>query len=911
MPTRFRRVFDSVQGLLVLLEVDSERFEIVAVSGGCARAFRRHRDELVGHPFCELFPDEPGEPQALGRAEIRLSLERVVREREIDVIAARRFAFGRADAEARWYRHSSSPVLGDDGAILYVLHELEDVTEFVREAEQVRHRYEQARQEERRKSEYFASVSHELRTPLTLVLGHAQQLISSPDVGEAPRRQISIIARNARALRRTVDDLLDAAKLEVGGLKPDYAELDLAFLVRLVTGQFSVLAHEKGVTLAVEAPESLPCQADSEKIERVILNLLTNAFKFNPGRGRIGVDLRSEDGRAVLEVSDSGPGIPPDKREEIFERFRQLDQGPARRFGGTGIGLSIARDLVALHGGTIEVGDAPGGGALFRVTLPVAAPPGASLHAAPEGHLHALAAFAKGRAVEELQRLEPADTRELGPDGAPLVLVIEDDPAMARFLAEGLADRYRVARAYDGESGLELALRLRPDLVIVDILMPGTSGDALVRSLRAREDFAPTPILIVTAKVDERLLIEMLESDVQGFVTKPFDIVELRARAANLIGKKRAEEAVREARATLDGILDVSTDAVVGLDEEQRITRFNRSAELTFGWARAEVLGRPLEVLIPERFREVHRRRVADFARGPSTARLVTDGRPDVRGLRRDGSEFPAEVSISKIEIRGHAVLTVALHDVSERRRILDDLRRAIDVRDEILGMVAHDLRSPLMGIRLGVERLRRSGSTAERQDLGAANAIDHAARRMERLIDDLLDSVKLEAGRLFLDKRRVAPVGILEEAVEEAQQTAVRAGLELALEIRGALPELVCDRERCLQVFDNLLTNAVKFTRAPGRIVVGAEAEGERVCFWVRDTGEGIAARDVPHLFERFWQKKADRRGVGLGLPIVKAIVEAHGGRIWVESVPGAGSTFWFTLPATPAPRPDARPGA
>jgi signal transduction histidine kinase len=204
---------------------------------------------------------------------------------------------------------------------------------------------------------------------------------------------------------------------------------------------------------------------------------------------------------------------------------------------------------------------------------------------------------------------------------------------------------------------------------------------------------------------------------------------------------------------------------------------------------------------------------------------------------------------------------------------------------------------------------LRRIGDQPERRSRKPVESIERGARRMNRLIQDLLDVTSLEAGRLSIQQARVDPGRLVADAVEAQSPLAVAASLTIECYVEPDLPEVWADRERLLQVFENLIGNAVKYTRPGGHIAVGAAHANADVLFRVSDTGEGIDATSLPHLFERFWQGPGLRRhGAGLGLPIVKGIVEAHRGRIWAESEPGRGSAFFFTVPAAP-PSPDSHP--
>ncbi len=249
-----------------------------------------------------------------------------------------------------------------------------------------------------------------------------------------------------------------------------------------------------------------------------------------------------------------------------------------------------------------------------------------------------------------------------------------------------------------------------------------------------------------------------------------------------------------------------------------------------------------------------------------------------------------------------------------ENARLYRDSQQALRTRDEVLGVVAHDLRNPVAAISLSATLLLRrlpegeTGRAAQRH----GEAILRASDRANRLIRDLLEVTKFEAGRVHLDRARVPVADVVLEAVDGQRPAAAQAEVELRVELPELPPAVNADRERLLQVLENLIGNALKFTRPMGRVSVGAAATDGEVLFWVSDTGAGIPADHLPHIFERFWQAPGEeRRGAGLGLVICKRVVEAHGGRIWAESRVGAGSTFFFTVPGAPALRDDAEVAA
>jgi signal transduction histidine kinase len=237
-----------------------------------------------------------------------------------------------------------------------------------------------------------------------------------------------------------------------------------------------------------------------------------------------------------------------------------------------------------------------------------------------------------------------------------------------------------------------------------------------------------------------------------------------------------------------------------------------------------------------------------------------------------------------------------------EKARLYRIAQEAIKLRDDVLNVVAHDLRNPLGTILLQAGLLRRRQAEGERRTTKPAEVIERAATRMNHLIQDLLDVARMEGGRLTIERGPLPVEQVIADAVQTQEPLAASASLELRLDLEPELPELWADRDRLLRVFENLIGNAIKFTEGGGSITVGAAARDDEVLFWVADTGIGLAADELPHVFERLWQARgAGRHGAGLGLPIVKGLVEAHGGRVWVESTLGAGSTFFFTIPIAP----------
>jgi PAS domain S-box-containing protein len=252
---------------------------------------------------------------------------------------------------------------------------------------------------------------------------------------------------------------------------------------------------------------------------------------------------------------------------------------------------------------------------------------------------------------------------------------------------------------------------------------------------------------------------------------------------------------------------------------------------------------------------------------------------------------------------RGDLRLAEALADRAavaiENARLYNDSVEATQARDHVLGIVAHDLRNPLNAITMAASLLQRSGPEPERRSRAPAETILRTASRMSRLIQDILDVSRMERGHFSVEQRRVPTDHIVADSVEAQKPLAVSASIDLRVDLEPGVSDVWADADRILEVFENLIGNALKYTRPGGRITAGAASRDGEVMFWVNDTGPGISAEELPHLFDRLWQARKTRRaGAGLGLQIVKGIVEAHGGRLWVESKAGVGTTFYFTLP-------------
>jgi signal transduction histidine kinase/ligand-binding sensor domain-containing protein/DNA-binding response OmpR family regulator len=393
------------------------------------------------------------------------------------------------------------------------------------------------------KSRFFANISHEFRTPLTLILGPLDKFILQSQDNSSEQSTYRMMQRNARRLLRLVNQLLDLSKLESGSMKLDTKPQPIVPFLKSIALSFASLAERRQIAYQFQFPGGNPVvYFDADKLEKIVSNLLSNAFKFTPDNGEVRVSIQLEEfahstqqRRLELKVQDSGPGIPPALTEHIFNRFYQVESTLADEQAGSGIGLSLVSELVELHGGEISVENTPGSGACFRLSLPVEVADYEEIsliEATPPSSL------SPNEPATDEPRAEPDKLPEHDPS-KPLVLVVEDNADVRTFIRETLQAQYRLEEAPNGMIGLQLALETVPDLILSDVMMPEMDGVTLSQKLKADERTSHIPVILLTAKASGADKINGLETGVDDYMIKPFQSDELTVRIYNLIENRR------------------------------------------------------------------------------------------------------------------------------------------------------------------------------------------------------------------------------------------------------------------------------------------------------------------------------------------------------------------------------------
>lgn len=655
---------------------------------------------------------------------------------------------------------------------------------------------------DRAKTVFFSNVSHEFRTPLTLMLGPLRQALDSPQ-GTLGGENLQAVHRNALRLLKLVNALLDFARAEAGRAQGNYRSTDLARLTKDVASAFHSAMERGGLSFQVDCPSlPSPVVVDHDMWEKIVLNLLSNAFKFTLA-GTIRLQLRAVGEEIRLTVSDTGVGIPDSDLPHVFERFRTVAGVQGRTLEGSGIGLALVHELVQLHRGRVTVESRLGQGTTFTVSLPasgIAATvvdtrddvPGRSNPVLSEAFVvEALGWLANptmvgGPSTEHDQMASPAAAAKPPPAH---VLLADDSADMRAYITRLLAHRWTVQAVADGAQALAAVRQRRPDLVLTDVMMPNIDGFGLLQALRVDQETADIPVIMLSARAGEESRVEGLQAGADDYLPKPFSAKELVAR--------------------------VTTHLELG--------RLRRQAHL-------------------------ERQKLEALAESERHARAQAE--------------------------------------------------HASRAKDEFLAVLGHELRNPLAPMLTALRLLQIKGVRAPELAV-----MERQVGALIRLVDDLMDVSRITRGKIELRKIRLELSSIILRGLETASPLLEqrRHRIDLQVPAQGLLVE--GDPDRLSQVFSNLLTNAAKYSDPGSEIHVVAEQVDDHVRLRIRDHGIGIPAEMLSQVFDMFVQEPQalDRAkgGVGLGLTIVRNLVELHSGKVWASSAgSGTGSEFVVELP-------------
>ncbi|MGD0893906.1 MAG: ATP-binding protein [Terracidiphilus sp.] len=831
--------------------------------------------------------------------------------------------------------------------------------------EQERQRAETLAELDRAKTTFFSNVSHEFRTPLTLMLGPLEEVQKEASERLSPERQELLVTvhRNGLRLLKLVNTLLDFSRIEAGRVQASYELTDLARLTTEIASAFDSAMKSAGLRFSVRCqPIADPVYVDRDMWEKVVLNLLSNAYKFT-FEGEVALTLKARDGAVELQVRDTGVGIPEEDRERVFERFHRNESTQARTYEGTGIGLALVKELVKLHGGSVRVESAVGAGSTFTVTIPsgmehlsaeriqtaqtlASATIRAEAYAEEarrwsdeSGVAGEVAMLGKRPSLASRQDPQAAEKREL-------IVVADDNADMRRYVVRLLSERYEVRAVVDGRQALEATQRLRPALVLADVMMPHLDGFGLLRAIRDDSALAGTPVILLSARAGEESRVEGLEADADDYLIKPFAARELLARvAANVkMSNLRRETAEREER--MRGEAELEREKLRA--SEERLAETSRLyGELQRADAELQLQVELLQQLpvsawtlnsdgTPDFVNRVwleYSGQTVDFIRSHPEA-WMTAVHPEDREMAartfwegvHSGQGFAFETRSLRAQdgsYRWHLQQAVVLRDaegkalkfvgtttdIDDQKRTEETLRQALSdlarinrvtTMGELTASLAHEISQPTSGVILNAKTCLRS-LRSDRPDLDLVRAAVTRIERDAQRSAEIIARIRSQFEKGSVNRETLDVSEMLQETVALLRDEATRYNVSVRTELADNLPPLIGDRVQLQQVAMNLIVNSIEAMKDVDGIremvIRSQRTENEQILVSVRDTGPGFPPDRAEQIFDPFFTTKP--HGTGMGLRISRSIVESHGGRLWAEGAPGRGATFHLNLPA------------
>ncbi len=740
---------------------------------------------------------------------------------------------------------------------------------------------------DRAKTTFFSNVSHEFRTPLTLMLSPLEDALfdNREPLPPLQRQRIEVIQRNAMRLLKLVNTLLDFSRIEAGRIQAIYQPTDLATLTAELASVFRSAIEQSGMELVADCP-ALPeaVYVDRDLWEKIVLNLISNAFKFTFS-GSITVRLRWHESQVELSVADTGIGIPPAELSRLFERFYRVEGSRGRSIEGSGIGLSLVKELVELHDGTITVTSTEGSGSCFTVVIPTG-----SAHLPSDRIGYDASELTLSTSVQNLYQQEISSlVKNAPPQNTPLqiannetppnpvnsntvnstarILVADDNADMRDYLERLLTPSYTIKTVADGITALDIIRANPPDLVLSDVMMPEMDGFELLRSLRAQPETQEIPIILLSARAGEESRIEGLEAGADDYLIKPFSTRELLARieaTLKLAQLRKTAQTLRQqtetAEANLQNVLTSLRDGFLTLDYNWHYTYVNDRQLEIIARTREEVIDKNVWDIFPD---------VVDTEFYYQAERVMLERIPLQFEYYYPTWDRWFENRIYPIA-DGIAILCADITDRKqierEREQLLaretsarskaEELNR---LKDEFLAIVSHELRTPLNPI-LGWSQLLSAGKLNSEQTAKGIAIVKRNAQLQAQLIEDLLDVSRILRDKIELEKTPVDLQQVIKAAIATVQLTAEAKSISITTKFEPNVGFVLGDSGRLQQIIWNLLANAVKFTPEGGRVTVTLSSNGKSATIQVRDTGKGIEPEFLPYIFDRFLMQSLQR---------------------------------------------------
>ncbi|MGH4121113.1 ATP-binding protein [Clostridium sp.] len=659
------------------------------------------------------------------------------------------------------------------------------------------------------KDDFFAMTSHELKTPLNGIIGLTEGIVKNKNriLDEELREDLFLVNSSAKRLTNLVNDMMTFSKLKNNEIVLNRKCVSMSNMIEMVMKFSQISLNNKNVTFTSTIDEKTPYVfGDEDRIQQILYNLLGNAIKFT-NIGQITLSYAVKNSFVHIYVKDTGIGIPKQKLQEIFTRYEQVD-GISVKYGGTGVGLYVTKELIEIQGGSIKVSSVMGEGSEFEFTLPLCTKKQQKSYSMENIHNKFNKEAKKiGISKENVKKIINKNINSSVTDKYK-ILIVDDEYVNLKVLKNFLSSKpFEVLEASSGKEALRLVEENADlDLVILDMMMPDILGYKVCEIIREKQSMFELPVLIMTADSNLENLVLSFECGANDYLKKPFKMNELLCRTNTLITLKHS----------VKGALSL-----------------------------------------------VH------------------------------------EISVAENKVE-----TLRIQS-EETNRHVEDLMENDKVKTEFLANMSHELRTPLNVICSTIQLLKSldgSKSLGDEKIKYYIKIMNQNSLRLLRLINNIIDTTKIDANYISLNLKNGDIVYIVEEISQSVAEYIKNNGITLIFDTDVEEKTIAFDEEKIERIMLNLLSNAVKFTKKNGSILVNILDKGDFVEISVKDTGIGIPKDKLKFIFERFAQidKSTSRQneGSGIGLALVKSLVELHGGGISVSSEEGMGSEFIITLP-------------
>ncbi|MFZ6732709.1 ATP-binding protein [Undibacterium sp. Ji42W] len=781
-----------------------------------------------------------------------------------------------------------------------------------RSAEEERFRLDMLAEIDQAKTQFFSNVSHEFRTPLTLMLAPLEEALEESDhLPPAQRQRLELMQRNAVRLQKLVNTLLEFSRVQAGRAQAAFEPTDLAALTTDLASSFRSTVESTGMQLAVDCPPlPAPVFVDVAMWEKIILNLLSNAFKFT-FEGQITVSMRAapDRGTVTVTIADTGIGIAADQLPRLFERFHRIESARSRTHEGSGIGLALVHDLVALQGGEIWVDSEPGRGTCFHINLPIGSahlnpsqirqsPQASTSHATTRAYVDEAAGWIGVPLLPVLPEPEVLPA----PASSERVLIVDDNTDMRDYLSRLLKPRWQIEVVANGVEALAAIKQQMPDLIVSDVMMPQLDGFGLLAALRAGVATHELPVLLLSARAGEEARLEGLQAGASDYLVKPFSGRELLARIDALLLRQRVRTIEKSATRRMQAIFSQAPVAIAILRGPLHVFELANERYLELVGHRA-LIDLPIRQAFPELegqqifglLDEVYATGVPYMGRSVRVD-LVRGSPPQQVECYFDFVYQPLCAEDGSIE--GVAAVVFEVTELSSAKRAAEAASLA---KDEFLAMLGHELRNPLAPIVTALQLMRLRGVEAAQKERAV---IERQVQHLVALVDDLLDVSRVTQGKIELRKKVIEVGEVVANAIETISPLIEGKLHHLSVDVASGGLLVQADPVRLRQVIANLLSNAAKYTEQGGQLRIAAQRQGTQVLLTVSDNGIGISGSTLPTIFDLFVQERQalsrSQGGLGLGLAIARSMMALHGGSVEAHSDGlGMGSTFTLRLPA------------